>query len=125
MNPNASYPVIPSHYTDETARLGFEPVYLQPPETKTFVKPKPKPIVYTPPPVRPVPVVHSPVVRKIVVEPAPAPAPAPVNMIINFIQYKLLFFSDLFRGYYLIGGETLLIYFSYLRKTLHYFGVTI
>ena len=75
MNPAADYPILPSHYSDETARLGFEPVYLQPPETKTFAKPKPKPIVYTPPApavnVRPAPVVHSPVVRKMnVVEPA-------------------------------------------------------
>jgi len=73
MNPAADYPILPSYYSDETARLGFDPVYLQPPETKTFVvKPKPKPIVYTPPPVRPAPVVHSPVVRKMkVVEPEP------------------------------------------------------
>ena len=81
MNPAADYPVLPSHYSDETARLGFDPVYLQPPETKTF-RPKPKPVVYTPPsqkpvvhtppPNRPAPVVHSPVVRKMkVVEAEP------------------------------------------------------
>ena len=70
LNPTASYPILPSHYSDETARLGFDPVYLQPPETKTFPKPKPKPVANTPPLIRPAPVIHSPVVRKMtVVEP--------------------------------------------------------